>query len=181
MRAVLKVLFVLVAVVFAAGFSFAQNVDLDKAFAELRRTDSGAVVLAAERRIWDLWMESGSKDQNELLLKATNAMGTRDFVASEEILNTLVKQTQSFAEAYNKRATLYFLMGRLQDSLNDVETTLELEPRHFGALSGRGMILQQQGKKVEALKAFEEALEINPHMPGAKFAVKQLRAEFPDL
>lgn len=181
MRAVFRILSLLVALVFAAPSLVAQNVALDKAFAELRTSQSDAVVMIAERRIWDLWMEGGDAAQNALLLKATTAMGVRDFGLSEEILNMLVAQTQNFAEAYNKRATLYYLMGRLDESLSDVRTTLELEPRHFGALSGRGMILQQQGKKVEALKAFEEALEVNPHMPGAKFAVKQLKLEFPEL
>jgi tetratricopeptide (TPR) repeat protein len=82
---------------------------------------------------------------------------------------------------WNKRATLYFLMGRMEDSLKDIDKTLDLEPRHFGALSGRGMIYQKLGKNPEALAAFKEALSMNPNMVGAKLAVQQLEKLVPEL
>jgi tetratricopeptide (TPR) repeat protein len=93
----------------------------------------------------------------------------------------MLATSPNYAEVWNKRATLYYLMGRMDDSLNDIKKTLDLEPRHFGALSGRGMIYQRMGKNPEALAAFKEALSINPKMPGARLAVQELEKLLPEL
>jgi len=82
-----------------------------------------------------------------------------------------------YAEAWNKRATVYFLLGRYNDSLKDIDKVLELEPRHFGALSGRGMIKRQQGDLAAARAAFEEALSYNPHMESVKRALEEIESE----
>ncbi len=93
---------------------------------------------------------------------------------SLKILDQLIAGNPGFAEAWNKRATLYFNMGRLDDSLADIEKVLDLEPRHFGALSGRGMIYMHQKKFPKALDAYKDALGMNPTMESAKDAVKAL-------
>jgi Flp pilus assembly protein TadD len=103
------------------------------------------------------------------------------FVVCEQILDQLIKDTQTFPEAYNKRATLHYLTGRYQKSLDDIALTLELEPRHFGALSGKGMVLQKMGRNAEALVAYREAVNVHPHMLGARLAIKQLEGLAPDL
>jgi tetratricopeptide (TPR) repeat protein len=72
-------------------------------------------------------------------------------------------------------------MGRYDESLADIVTTLDLEPRHFGALSGRGMIYQRLGRNLDAIAAFKDALAINPHMTGAKSSLQQLERQAPDL
>jgi tetratricopeptide (TPR) repeat protein len=155
--------------------------ELDALFAKLREKSDDAGALSAERQIWSLWMQSDSADQDKLLAQATNAMNIRDFRLSEELLSRLIVLDKDYAEAWNKRATLYYLMGRHDASLADIVKTLDLEPRHFGALSGRGMILKQQGKMPEALAAYREAYAINPHMPGVAAAIKELEALMPDL
>jgi tetratricopeptide (TPR) repeat protein len=155
--------------------------DLDKLFAQLRDPETGAEVLRIEPQIWSAWMQAGTADENRLLAEATDAMNIGSFKVCEEKLNALLAKNQTYAEVWNKRATLYFLMGRFDDSLADIVKTLELEPRHFGALSGRGMILQRLDRKAEALVAFKEALSIHPKMVGARLAVKQLEQEAPEL
>ena len=90
---------------------------------------------------------------------------------NEEALSAFTRATEAqsdFAEAWNKRATVNYLLGRFQDSVLDIQKTLSLEPRHFGALSGLGLINLAMGHDREALKAFEAALKIHPFMPGAK-------------
>lgn len=164
-----------------AGSPAAQREELDTLFARLRDKNVGAAAIRTEARIWDLWMRGGTDEQDVLLEDATAQMNSGNFKRSEEMLNRLIGTTKTFPEAYNKRATLYFLMGRFDDSLADIVTTLELEPRHFGALSGRGMIYQRLGRDVEAIQAYKEGLAINPHMLGAALAVRQLEKTAPEL
>ena len=145
---------------------------LDRLFAQLREADANPAQV--EFKIWTLWGQSSSAMADVLLNQGAVAMGAGEFAAAEKVLNSVVSAFPDYAEAYNKRATLYFMMQRNSDSLADIEKTLDLEPRHFGALSGRGMILRAQGKNSEAMAAFKSALRLNPHMPGAKAAVVEL-------
>jgi Flp pilus assembly protein TadD len=159
----------------------ADTPDLDKLFAKLRDPATGAKVLSIEPQIWDQWMHGGTNAQNESLAKATLAMNGGALDAAETRLNMLLAETQTYAEVWNKRATLYFIRGRFEESLADIVKTLDLEPRHFGALSGRGMIYQRLGRNAEALMAFKQALEIHPTMVGARLSVKQLEQLLPEL
>ena len=147
---------------------------LDELFYRLRKADRPEEAQKAESQIWKLWMESDSPTAEVLLQQATVAMGASAPGPALKILNELIAAKPDLAEAWNKRATLYFMLGRYEDSIADIAKTLELEPRHFGALAGLGMILRNQGKNNEALKAFKDALAINPRMPGALGAVKEL-------
>ncbi len=158
-----------------------QAENLDKLFGQLRDKDVGAESLRIERMIWQAWMNGGSEADNRVLQDAQAAMDRAEFQKCLDLLNQVLARTTDFPEAYNRRATLYFLMGRLDESLIDIVATLELEPRHFGALSGRGMIYQRLGKNSEALSAYREALSMNPHMLGPRLAVQQLEKLVPDL
>ena len=119
-------------------------------------------------------MASDSPTAEILLRQATRAMNDGAPEPALAILNRLTGAYPDFAEAWNKRATLHFLMGNYDASLADIDKVLDLEPRHFGALSGRGMIHQRQKNYGAAISAFEEALAINPNMPSVKEAVKAL-------
>lgn len=181
MRGLLALLLLLL--VFLAGQrpAFAQSDDLDFLFAQLRQPGTAAMEMRIEERIWNQWMHGGSTAENDALARATQAMNSANAAEAERQLNALIRQTQSFPEAYNKRATLYFMIGRYDESLSDIASTLELEPRHFGALSGRGMILQRLGRDAEAIAAYKEALAINPNLEGAKSAVRLLEIQAPGL
>jgi tetratricopeptide (TPR) repeat protein len=154
---------------------------LDLLFGKLQDPNLGADALRVEAQIWAIWMESGTQQENQMLMNASAAMGIGGFTLSEQTLNTLISQTPQFVEALNKRATLFYLMGTFEESLADIVKVLELEPRHFGALSGRGMIYPRQGKALDALAAYREALQVNPHLVGARMAVKELQKLEPDL
>ena len=91
------------------------------------------------------------------------------------VFDDLVDIAPEYAEAWNKRATVHFLLGNLADSIADVDVTLDLEPRHFGALSGLGQIELQLGDPAAALSAFEAALLMHPHLPGTRDLNTQLR------
>jgi tetratricopeptide (TPR) repeat protein len=146
---------------------------LDRLFAQLRRA-SARDAEAITSNIWKSWMISGSPSADLVLEQAAKAMEKKEFVPAIDILTTLVELHPGNAEAWNKRATIFFIIGRNQESLADIEKVLALEPRHFGALSGRGMIYEKEGKYPEALEAYREALSVNPHMPSVRDAIKRL-------
>lgn len=179
-RTLARTAVLLLALFAGLGVAVAQD-DLDTLFAKLRDPATGANALRIEPQIWDAWMHGGSTTENEALAKATAAMNYGLLTEADKQLTALVTAAPGFAEAWNKRATLYFLMGKLDASLGDINKVMDLEPRHFGALSGRGMIYQKQGKNAEALAAFKEALGMNPNMTGAGIAVRQLEKLVPEL
>lgn len=147
---------------------------LDALMARLHRETDRRDALSVEQDIWELWMASDSPTAEVLLQQATRAMNDGAPEPALTILNRLTGAYPDFAEAWNKRATLHFMMDNYQASLADIEKVLDLEPRHFGALSGRGMIHQRQKNYSAAVAAYEEALAINPNMPSVKEAVKEL-------
>lgn len=151
-----------------------RDVALDRLFASLRLASGEQAAKATEEKIWELWSRSDSATAEVLLGQAVVAMNASDNAASLEILDRIVAAYPIYAEAWNKRATLYFMIGNYNASLSDIEKVLDLEPRHFGALAGRGMIYQRQGKWSAALDAFREALSMNPNMEGVKNAIQEL-------
>ena len=154
---------------------------LDRLFASLRKASGEQAAKATEEKIWELWSRSDSPTAEVLLGQAVVAMGAADNAASLEILDRIIAAYPTYAEAWNKRATLHFMIGNYNTSLSDIEKVLDLEPRHFGALAGRGMIYQRQGKWSEALSAFREALSMNPNMAGVKNAVQELSKREQDI
>ena len=154
---------------------------LDRLFASLRKASGEQAAKATEEKIWELWSRSDSATAEVLLGQAVMAMGAADNAASLEILDRIIAAYPTYAEAWNKRATLHFMIGNYETSLSDIEKVLDLEPRHFGALAGRGMIYQRQGKWSEALSAFREALSMNPNMVGVKNAVQDLSKREQDI
>jgi tetratricopeptide (TPR) repeat protein len=150
---------------------------LDKAFARLIKSADEAEAQRAEQSIWSLWMTSDSPTADALLAQAMKASAANETAAALAILDNVIEVHPDYAEAWNKRATVYFLIGRYNDALSDIDKVLELEPRHFGALSGRGMIKRRQGDLAAARAAFEEALSFNPYMEGAKRALEEIESE----
>ena len=138
---------------------------LDALFERLVAADDFAEARSIEASIWRIWTEAGDETLDELMVRGIGAMRRRDFDVALESFNAIVEADPDFAEGWNKRATLYYLMGRYDDSIRDVERTLALEPRHFGALSGMGLIFTELDDAKAALAWFEQALAVNPQMP----------------
>ena len=148
---------------------------LGELFAELAGERDPERILTAETAIWRIWLDGGEPSLNEGMARGILAMNTNRFDDAAERFTELIAAAPNFAEAWNKRATVYYLMERYEDSVRDIERTLALEPRHFGAISGMGLIFLQLGDEVGALDAFEKVLEIHPHARGARFHVERLR------
>ena len=150
---------------------------LDGLFADLKESKSVGESRVIESKIWAAWLDSGDTEIDVMMTRAIAAMSGGDFVEAIGQLNRIIEIRPDYAEGWNKRATVYFIMKDYQRSLEDVARTLALEPRHFGALSGLGMIMVQLGDKRQALQAFKRALELDPNLSGAKEAIDDLEDE----
>jgi tetratricopeptide (TPR) repeat protein len=146
---------------------------LDELFTSLENADETSWE-QIETKIWSEWSESGSPAMDLLLQRGREAMGEEDYEAAVEHLTALVENAPEFAEGWNARATAYYSAGLVGPALHDIAKTLELEPRHFGALSGLGRILEETGNDPAALEAYSEALTIHPHRPSLIRAVERL-------
>lgn len=151
---------------------------LDRLFAQLHKAEDSRTAQVVEKAIWGLWSQSSSPTANALVQQATKAMAANNYAVAIKLLDTAIEVKPQFAEAWNKRATAFYLDRQFDKSLADIERVLELEPRHFGALSGLGLIRREMGQQEEALKAFRRALAIHPNLPAASRAVKELESEF---
>lgn len=158
-----------------------REVALDRLFASLHKTSDEQAAKGVEEKIWELWSRFDSPTAEVLLGQAVVAMGASENIASLEILDRIVASYPTYAEAWNKRATLHFALGNYDASLKDIDKVLELEPRHFGALAGRGMIYQTQENWSAALNAYRDALRMNPSMTGVKNAVQELSKRERDI
>ena len=146
---------------------------LDILFARLY-TSKGEGTDGLQQKIYALWSANDSPTAEVLLGQAERAMNDGAPAEALSILDRVIGAAPDYAEAWNKRATLYYLMKKDDASLKDIDKVLELEPRHFGALAGRGLILQRQKKYAEALDAFREALRLNPGLETVKDSIKEL-------
>jgi tetratricopeptide (TPR) repeat protein len=147
---------------------------LELLFQRLGAAGGGAADL--EDQIWHLWMQYPHHRAARILDQACTDIAAHRFDIAETRLERLLRSCPDYAEAWNKRATLYYLQQRDEESVRDIHRTLELEPRHFGALCGLGEILLSEGEYEDALFVFLAALRLNPHLEGARSAVGQILA-----
>ena len=158
-----------------AAFALAE--DLDGLFSQLSRTRDKKRAKRIADRIWVEWRTSDSRSIDLLLHWAAAAISRRDFPVALDLLDQAVVLRPRYAEAWNQRATLHYMMENFGKSIADIEKVLSLEPRHFGALSGLATIFERIERKPDALRAWYRALAIFPAMEGAQSAVIRLEEE----
>lgn len=156
------------------SFADQKNDALPELFGQLKSADSPQQAVMIETEIWKKWYERDDSDGGENMTAAIDAMNSGRYTIALNLLNTLVGNEPDFAEAWNRRATVHYLLGDYKQSLKDIEKTLTLEPRHFGALSGVGLIMLQAGENEKAMHAFEQVLEISPQNMSAAKSIKDL-------
>ena len=150
---------------------------LDGLFEQLLLVSNPVILRATENRIWEIWLEHENTDVQQLLTLGTEAMNRRQFPEALLIFSQIVENFPDFAEGWNKRATLYYLVGNNDASIEDIKRALELEPRHFGALSGLGLVYLQQGKLALAEKAFLQLIAVHPNSPSAQDNLRLVREQ----
>ena len=147
---------------------------LDFLFGALKAAPDEASARHVEARIWALWMQTPSDTAALLMTRAKAAMDAKNVDIALKLLDSVVKLRPDYVEAWNRRATLYYLKSDYRHSLEDIQQVLIREPRHFGALAGLGMIMQDIGDDKRALDAFRKALAVNPHLEKVPELVKSL-------
>ncbi len=148
---------------------------LEELFHNLKTSDSLQKASLFENQIWQIWMEHQNPKVQISLFKGIEAMQQQIFEQALGHFSLLIQMEPEFAEGWNKRATVLYLMGRFQESEADVLRTLELEPRHFGALSGQGLIRMALEDWSGAVQSLEAGLMIHPHMTGTIRNLKYAR------
>jgi len=148
--------------------------NLDFLFGALKAAPDTASAKQVESRIWALWVASGSDTANLLMTRVKTAIEANDLNLAVQLLDAVVKIKPDYIEAWNRRATIHYMRKEFGESLQDIRQVLIREPRHFGALSGLGMILQEFGDEKRALEAFRRALEIHPNLQKIPDMVKTL-------
>jgi tetratricopeptide (TPR) repeat protein len=147
---------------------------LDFLFGALKAAPDEASSKHVEARIWALWLQTPSDTAALLMMRAKAAMDAQQMDVALKLLDAVVKLRPDYVEGWNRRATLYYLRNDYVRSLEDIQQVLIREPRHFGALAGLGMIMQDLGDDKRALDAFRKALAINPHLEKVPELVKTL-------
>jgi tetratricopeptide (TPR) repeat protein len=135
---------------------------------------SAALVVSA---IESLWLKSGSHTIDVLMSRAIVLVQDKEYDIALRILDTVVEIEPGFSEGWNQRATVHFLQRNMQDSFNDLRRVLALEPKHFKAVNGLGLVLEELGDKKAALKAYRQALKLNPFLGGTKRSIRELERD----
>ena len=165
------VLAILVAVL-GLGFGDAQSDQTDPRlkdlFEQLRTAPSPDSAAGIESQIWVIWAKTGDPELDQVFEVGSRAMAVGDAQTAFKIFDAIVRKAPNFAEGWNKRATVHYMMGNYEASLADIDRTLELEPHHFGALAGLGLINIELDRDEAALDAFERVLKVTPQSQSAR-------------
>jgi tetratricopeptide (TPR) repeat protein len=152
-----------------------KQVILDSLFEQLKAAESEDAAAFVENLIWELWLISEQEEVNVLMAKGIEEMSKGNYARAVQAFSAITELSPDFPEGWNKRATAQYLKGDFLASMRDIERTLALEPRHFGALTGLGLIHTALGNELAALKAYETVLSIHPKQKGLQKYVEELR------
>ena len=147
---------------------------LDTLFSALKIAPDATSAKAIENRIWEIWIQSGSDTCDLLMTRVKDAVEEKDYDLAIRLLNSIIAMRPGYVEAWNQRATVYYLKNDYPRAIADIAQVLAREPRQFGALAGLGMMLQEIGDDRDALDAYRKALAIDPHLENIPDAVKTL-------
>jgi tetratricopeptide (TPR) repeat protein len=148
--------------------------NLDFLFGALKAAPDEASAKHVEARIWAIWLQTPSDTASLLMTRAKTAVDAQKIDVAIKLLDSVIKLRPDYIEAWNRRATLYYMQNDYGRSLADIREVLIREPRHFGALAGLGMIMQEVGDEKRALDAYRKALAVNPHLEKIPEQVKAL-------
>ena len=176
-----------------SGLLFLSNVnaeerksELDKLFIQLKNTKNLSSAKIVENKIWEIWLVHPSADRRgfrltELLTQGSRLMNRKQFSKAYDLFTQIIAVEPDWAEVWNKRATVLYLMEQYQSSLDDIKITLALEPRHFGALSGQALNYIELNQYEKAIESYKNVQKIYPIMDGAKKMIPELQELIEDL
>jgi len=154
--------------------------ELDKLFFQLKNSKNLSSAQIVEKKIWEIWLIHPSDDRRgfrltELLTQGSHLMNLGELNKAYKLFTTIIATEPDWSEAWNKRATVLYLMNRYQSSLDDIKITLTLEPRHFGALSGQALNYIELKQYEKAIESYKAAQKIYPTLDSAKKMIPELQ------
>ena len=153
-----------------------RDIKLNQLFDQLKMSNNVSKALEIEMKIWSIWSKHPTQEKlTQSLAKGSELMAEGELESAYKIFSTIIDSAPNWAEGWNKRATVLYLMGRYYDSLNDINETLKRESRHFGALSGQGLVQIKLGNYEKAIKSYQAVQKIYPSIKAAKIMIPQLR------
>ena len=156
-------------------FADERKKQLDKLFNELK-IDNPVLNFEVEQKIWKIWSTHPKKNELTLMLSEGSTLVKNDKLNEAIIIFTkVIELDPNWAEAWNKRATVLYLLGEFQKSQNDIDKVLKLEERHFGALAGQGLVNIQLKNYEKAIMSYEKAQKIYPSMKSPKIMIKEIK------
>ncbi len=159
----------------SGAFADERKKQLDKLFNELK-TDNPVLTFEVEQKIWKIWSTHPKKNELTLMLSEGSTLVKNDKLnEAVNIFTKVIELDPNWAEAWNKRATVLYLLGEFQKSQNDIDNVLKLEERHFGALAGQGLVNIQLKNYDKAIMSYEKAQKIYPPMKSPKIMIKEIK------
>ena len=172
-----KILFIVLITIFVINNSIADDkeVKLNKLFNELK-VNNISLSYKVEKKIWKLWSTHANDDKlTTMLAKGSDLVNKQKFNEAIEVFNKVIDLDPKWAEAWNKRATIYYMIGEFQKSQNDIDKVLELEERHFGALVGQGLVNIQLENYEKAIESYQKAQKIYPLMKSPQMMIREIK------
>ena len=172
-----KIFIIIILILINTNFLLAddRNSELNRLFNELKIKDQSSS-FKIEQKIWKIWSTHPSNDElTSMLSVGSDFVNDNQYPKAVEIFTKVIKLDPSWAEAWNKRATVLYMMGEFEKSQNDIDEVLKLEKRHFGALAGQGLVNIKLENYEKAIMSYEEAMKIYPAMNSPKIMIKQLK------
>ena len=152
-----------------------RDVKLNQLFEQLKKSNKVSVAIEVEMKIWNIWSTHPTqKKLTRSLAKGSDLMSKGELEPAYKIFSTIISSAPDWAEGWNKRATVLYLMGRYQDSLSDIDEVLKRESRHFGALSGQGLVQIKLENYEKAIKSYQAVQKIYPTIRAAKVMIPKL-------
>ena len=170
---------IIAALIFYSNLVPADQTDdrLETLFITLSSSSDKQVIRSTENQIWDIWFAHPNSDVERLMQIGVQRMNANRQSEAMIIFSQLVENFPDYAEAWNRRATLHYILGNYQESIDDIERVLSLEPRHFGALSGLGLVYLQLDQLRKAKEAFEDLIKVHPNSPNARENLRRVNED----
>ena len=171
-----KILFIFFLFLISASNANERDIKLDSLFVKLKNINSQSV-LEIEQQIWKLWSTHPSNQKlTKILAEGSELVLNQKYIKAVEVFTSVIKLDPTWAEAWNKRATVLYLLNDYEGSQKDIDEVLKLEERHFGALAGQGLVNIKLKNYEKAIQSYRQALDIYPTMQSPEIMIKQIEA-----
>ena len=161
---------------FSSANSEERELELNKLFNQLKNNSDASMAFEVEMKIWNIWSTHPSQENlTQLLANGSNLMTQHKLNKAYETFSKVISLDPNWAEGWNKRATVLYMLGRYEESQEDINEVLKLEKRHFGALSGQGLVQIELKNYEKAINSYKEVQKIYPSMQSPKIIIPQLK------